>query len=104
MIRPESLASYIRKATDGTSNDLAYCGGYFAAAHADCDGVVRLVTNYLGEVPLYRAEHGGVTVWSNKAAAAGMLAGIKPELDGDAAREFILLSHCLDHRTLMARR
>ncbi len=101
MLTPATLARFIQETAGGTSSQLGYCGGYFAAAQADqATGTVRLVTNYLGEVPLYQAAHAGVTVWSNKAAAAAMLAGLEPKLDEQAAHEFALLSHCLEDRTL----
>lgn len=99
MVSPQRLTDWL--GGDGeVSRQLGYVGGYFAAAHLRSDGRVRLTTNYLGEVPLYRAEHDGVTVWSNKAAAAALLAGLKPELNVEAARQFILLSHTLDECTL----
>lgn len=102
MVNADRLTHFITEARRGSSCDLAYCGGYFAAAHVNKSGVVRLANNYLGEVPLYRASRGGVTVWSNKAAVTGMLAGVEPKLDEQGAREFILLSHCLENRTLYA--
>jgi hypothetical protein len=102
MLRATKLAQLIRAGGDGASKQLGYCGGYFAAAHADHEhGQLRLVTNYLAQVPLYRAQGaGGLTVWSNKVAVAAMLAGIEPKLDVRAAREFVLLSHPLENRTL----
>ena len=101
MLKPDKLAALIHANGSGASSDLGYCGGSFAAAHAGADGQVRLVTNYLAEVPLYRAQGAdGLTVWSTKAAAAALLAGIEPQLDQRAAREFILLSHPLADRTL----
>jgi len=102
MLRPAKLAQLIRAGGDGASGQLGYCGGYFAAAHAGHeDGQLRLVTNYLAEVPLYRAQGaGGLTVWSNKVAAAALLAGIEAKLDVRAAREYVLLSHPLENRTL----
>ena len=102
MLDPARLADFVLQAREGSNSDLAYCGGYFAAAHVRKNGIVRLANNYLGEVPLYRASRKGVTVWSNKSAAAGMLAGVEPKLDGQGVREFILLSHCLESRTLFA--
>jgi len=102
MLDAARLANFVSQASERSNCDLAYCGGYFAAAHVNKSGVVRLANNYLGEVPLYRASHRGVTVWSNKSAAAGMLAGVEPKLDGQGVREFILLSHCLEGRTLFA--
>ena len=100
MLSPDRLATFVDEAAGGRSEDLGCCGGYFAAARADRNKQVTLVTNYLAEVPLYRASKDGVTVWSNRAAAAAMLAGIKPKLDRRAAVEFITLSHCLENRTL----
>jgi len=101
MLRPDKLVGLIRGKAGGAASGLGYCGGYFAAAHAGADGQVRLVTNYLAEVPLYRAEgDNGLTVWSTKVAAAALLAGLEPQLDQRAAREFALLSHPLGNRTL----
>ena len=101
MLRPDRLAALIRAEAAGPSSDLGYCGGYFAAAYAGRDEQVRLVTNYLAEVPLYRAQGAdGLTVWSTKAAAAALLAGLEPRLDERAAREFVLLSYPLENRTL----
>ena len=100
MLKPERLARMIRAEETGASSDLGYCGGYFAAAYASREGQVRLVTNYLGEVPLYRAQgKHGLTVWSTKAAAAALLAGLEPRVDEAAAREFLLLSNPLENRT-----
>ena len=98
MITPDRLTKYV---LDAKRSDLGYCGGYYAVAHTDQTGVIHLATNYLAEVPLYRANRNGVTVWSNKATAAGMLAGIAPKLDRQAVAEFITLSHCLENRTLL---
>ena len=81
-------------------NDLGFCGGYFAAALADGRGCLRMATNYTGDVPLYRASNRGVTVWSNKLAAAAMLAGLPPSIDVESARELLLLWHPLGERTL----
>lgn len=102
MLDAAQLARFVSQAREGSNCDLAYCGGYFAAAHVDKGRGVRLVNNYLGEVPLYRASQDGVIVWSNKAAASAMLAGVEPKLDRQGARELILLSHCLENHTLCA--
>lgn len=104
MLTPQRLAEFIRGRGDDEggepSGELRYCGGYFAAVCVDAGRRVRLINNYLGEVPLYRADHGGVTVWSNKAAVAAMLAGLEAALDERAATEFVLLAHSLEDRTL----
>lgn len=98
MLTPARLARFL--GPDGATKKLGCCGGYFASALVTNKNTVRLATNYLGEVPLNRAEHEGVTVWSNKAAAAALLAGVEPRMDTRGALEFILLSHTLDERTL----
>ncbi len=98
MLTPAKLSQLVRD--PGQSAELGFCGGYFVAAHADPQGVIQLVTNYLAEVPLYRAAKDGLTVWSNKAAAAALLAGVEQRLSHQAASEFIILSHCLENRSL----
>jgi hypothetical protein len=99
VLRPDRVKRLM--SSDQHASDLGWCGGAFAAALVKGD-VVHLATNYLGEVPLYRAGAGGVTVWSNKAAAAAMLAGLPLTLDPEAARQLILLAHPLAERTLIA--
>ncbi len=59
MVQPDRLARFVLNARDGLSEDLGSCGGYFAAAYAQTDGQVTLITNYLAEVPLYRASNAG---------------------------------------------
>jgi len=100
-LRPARLKRLIAAEGTGASADLGWCGGAFAGVLAKADGQVLLVTNYLGEVPLYRAAgDDGLVVWSNKAAAAAMLSGIELKLNTVAAREFVLLAHPLEGRTL----
>jgi len=102
MLTPGRLAKLIRGGANGAAGELGFCGGYFAGAHISHDGQVRLITNYMGEVPMYRAQGDrGLVVWSNKATAAANLAGLELKLDQRAAREFLLLSHPLENRTLL---
>lgn len=101
MVRAEKLNRWILADDHGAAAELGFCGGAFAAGHMGHGGQVRLITNYFGEVPLYRAEgKRGLTVWATKAAAAALFAGLKPKLDQQAAREMVLLGHPLENRTL----
>lgn len=102
MLTPARLAQLIAGRGDNADARLGYCGGMFAAAHVGHDRQVRIVTNYLSEVTIYRAENAdnGLTVWSNKAAAAAMLTGVPLTLDQQAAREYLITRNAMEDRTL----
>ena len=92
MLSPAKLASLVHGRGHLPHGDLAFAGGYFAAALVDADASrVRLVTNYAGDMALYRAERDGVTVWSSRAPVAALLAGLPGRLDTTAARRTLLL-------------